>query len=168
MTKDILEPYITKVNVLKEHALEERSKKNYEKALKLWEESLILLFKAKDIAFKQKESKIKHIFKNIESVKRNIEVTKQEYKREYSEKFAQIKNMLEVSKRIRLDMMREALKLDSQTFSEKIFQWAAEHGFIIDGDYIIINRDTVSEFIQDLDRKFTEWIEKEDLEENKI
>ncbi len=65
--------------------------------------------------------------------------------------------MLAVSKRIKIDMMQKALSIDADTFSSKLFDWAAEFHFIIDGDFIIIEGGDVPGFISKLDAEFMEW-----------
>ena len=59
-------------------------------------------------------------------------------------------SMMEVSNRLRLDMIRIALDMDEKLFTQKVFQWAKEFNFLIDGDYLIINQNTVKEFIENL------------------
>ncbi|MHA1284192.1 MAG: hypothetical protein ACTSQP_16965 [Promethearchaeota archaeon] len=53
--------------------------------------------------------------------------------------------MIKVSNRIKISMMRKALKLEEDVFLDNLFKWAEEFGFKIDGDYIIINRNSLSE-----------------------
>ncbi len=70
--------------------------------------------------------------------------------KEEQEKIERIKSMMEVSNRLRLDMIRVALEMDEKLFTQKVFQWAKQFNFLIDGDYLIINQDTAKEFIEDL------------------
>jgi len=70
--------------------------------------------------------------------------------KEEQEKVERIKSMMEVSNRLRLDMIRVALEMDEKLFTQKVFQWAKQFNFLIDGDYLIINQDTAKEFIEDL------------------
>jgi rRNA maturation endonuclease Nob1 len=70
--------------------------------------------------------------------------------KEDKERIERIKSMMEVSNRLRLDMMRIALDMDEKTFTEKVFQWAKRFKFLIDGDYLIVNQDTVEDFLNDL------------------
>ncbi|MBY9014182.1 MAG: hypothetical protein KGD68_00680 [Candidatus Lokiarchaeota archaeon] len=70
--------------------------------------------------------------------------------KEEQEKIERIKSMMEVSNRLRLDMIRVALDMDEKLFTQKVFQWAKEFNFLIDGDYLIINQVTAKEFIEDL------------------
>ena len=70
--------------------------------------------------------------------------------KEDQEKIERIMSMMEVSNRLRLDMIRVALDMEEKLFAQKVFQWAKEFNFLIDGDYLIINQDTVKEFIEDL------------------
>jgi hypothetical protein len=67
-----------------------------------------------------------------------------------------LKKMLSVSTRIKMDMMR-ALGLDENTFSNKIFDWAAEFKFKIDGDMVVIEGGNVEGFLSKLDAEFVEW-----------
>ena len=73
------------------------------------------------------------------------------------ETIQKIKKMLKVSTRIRLDMMKETLRMDEYTFNDIIFDWAEKFGFTIDGDYVVINKDSVSDFIDSLDKQFIKW-----------
>jgi small GTP-binding protein len=72
-----------------------------------------------------------------------------------------IERMLLVSNRIKLDMMRTALNMEKKAFDEKIFEWAEEFGFIIDKDIIIIDIDTISDYINKLDIMFETWEKSE-------
>ena len=54
-----------------------------------------------------------------------------------------IKKMLDVSSKIKIDIMRDVLELEENLFNKKLFDWAAQFGFTIDGDYLIINQDSI-------------------------
>ncbi len=77
------------------------------------------------------------------------------------EQLTKIKRMLKVSTRINLDRMQDSLNMNKKLFNDKIFEWAEEFGFIIEGDYLNINKETVSAFIEALDKQFKEWGRKE-------
>jgi hypothetical protein len=69
----------------------------------------------------------------------------------------QLRKMLKVSNRIKMDLMQRALGIDADTFSKKIFDWAADFGFKIDGDSVIIEGGDVNAFIAKLDAEFADW-----------
>nr|MDO8114311.1 hypothetical protein [Candidatus Sigynarchaeota archaeon] len=71
-----------------------------------------------------------------------------------------IRKMLAVSTRIKMDMMQRVLGLDADTFSNKIFDWAAEFKFKIDGDFVIIEGGDVTGFLSKLDSEFADWNKK--------
>ncbi len=71
-----------------------------------------------------------------------------------------IRKMLAVSTRIKMDMMQRVLGLDTDTFSNKIFDWAAEFKFKIDGDFVVIEGGDVAGFISKLDTEFADWGKK--------
>jgi hypothetical protein len=66
------------------------------------------------------------------------------------EKVKKLKTMLKVSNRLKLKMIRTTLGLDKESFNNQIFEWAKKFNFTIDGDYIIINRETSSAFLHHL------------------
>ncbi len=78
-----------------------------------------------------------------------------------NERTKKIERMLQVSNRIRLEMMRNALNMEKKAFDEKIFEWAEEFGFIIDEDILIVDKDTVSDYINKLDIMFETWEKSE-------
>jgi tetratricopeptide (TPR) repeat protein len=72
-----------------------------------------------------------------------------------------IKKIMKVSTKIRLDIMRDVLKMEFSEFNEKLLDWAVEFGFKIDGDYIIIENSDVEGFINQLDKQFELWENRE-------
>ena len=93
-------------------------------------------------------------------------ITKERRKKQ--EFIAKINQMLRVSTRIELEMMQTALDIDKKTFSNKIFQWAEDFGFTIDGSYLIVNKDTIDDFMATLDKQYEQWAEKEDNNLSKL
>ena len=87
-------------------------------------------------------------------------IVKSDYNEEFEEEDEiriSLKRMLRVSSRIRLDVMNDALEMDPQVFHRKIFEWAEEFGFRIDGDYVVVEDADISGFIDELDEKFEYW-----------
>ncbi len=72
-----------------------------------------------------------------------------------------IKKMVRVSNTISLDMMRKSLNMPEELFLEKIYDWAADFNFKIDGNNLLINQDTVGNFMNALDKQFEDWGKKE-------
>lgn len=88
--------------------------------------------------------------------------------REDKEKVKIIKKILIEADSIQLDTLRNALKMDVHNFNNKILDWSIDYGFEIDGDYLITNKNTVSAFIDELDKYFTTWDKIELKKNNKI
>ncbi|KKL66941.1 hypothetical protein LCGC14_2139980, partial [marine sediment metagenome] len=70
---------------------------------------------------------------------------------------SKLKRILKVSDSIKMEQMRDMLDLDTKTFNTQILDWAEEFGFRIDGEFIIINKNTVDNFIDRLDKQFETW-----------
>jgi len=96
---------------------------------------------------------VQYCYSNIQQER----AEKERKEREGKEIFEKIKEMMEVSTRINLDRMQNVLNLDKKTFDNKIFEWARDFNFTIDGDNLIINKATVSDFIDALDKQFASW-----------
>ncbi|MHA1301620.1 MAG: hypothetical protein ACTSO9_19540, partial [Candidatus Helarchaeota archaeon] len=77
-----------------------------------------------------------------------------ESKREVSSRFDKIKKMISVSSELTFDTMRKTLGMDEGTFLSNIFYWAEEFNFQIEEDVVIINEDSVGDFINMLETKF--------------
>ena len=70
--------------------------------------------------------------------------------------------MVGVSKRIKLEMMRETLGMNQKDFNNKIWSWAEKFNFTIDGDYILVENADIDGFIRNLDEQFSIWTKHKD------
>ena len=80
----------------------------------------------------------------------------------------QLRKIMKVSTRIRQDQLRKLLKMEEDTFNERIIEWAEEFGFKIDGDYVAFGGGDVDAFIQSLDQQFAEWTGAETSKAGKV
>jgi hypothetical protein len=90
------------------------------------------------------------LYEMLNQAKNYKEAEKLQLEQSKKEKIAQIKSMVEVANKINLDLMRNALNMDKKSFSEKIFTWAKLFNFIIDGENIIVNYDSIPQFMDNL------------------
>ncbi|MFX1257780.1 MAG: hypothetical protein ACFFAN_07975 [Promethearchaeota archaeon] len=74
-----------------------------------------------------------------------------------SKSLEKLKEILSVSDRIKLKRLQKILNLDDNSFNEKIIEWAKTFGFKIDGEFLITQKESISDFIEELDKKFIEW-----------
>jgi len=126
-----------------------------------WSEAIKMFKKSKEISIKQSWSDwVKYNEEMISKCKEMKE--RQQQERERREK---IERIMRVSSRIRLDTMRDILNLEPYIFHERLIDWAEKFGFEIDGDYLNINKDKVSDFIEKLDKQFSDW---EQVEKDRI
>jgi len=96
------------------------------------------------------KNKIDKLIEILNQVKMYKESEQLELKDLEKKRLDQIKSMILVSTRLKLEMMRIALNMDEKAFTKKIFEWAKKFNFVIDGDYLIVNPEYVSEFLYDL------------------
>lgn len=82
-----------------------------------------------------------------------------------------LNDIANVSTQIRLDMLRNILKIspdNQEYFDVKIFEWAHQFGFRIDGNFLLFKKDAMIEFIQSLEAQFKEWYENEKVNNKKV
>lgn len=90
-----------------------------------------------------------HALKEVREKLDNSETTKNQFQ-DKIDLIENLKSLLRMSKRIRLDMIQEILKVNKESFIHMIIDWGKKNYCEIDGDYLIINRETRAQFIEDL------------------
>jgi hypothetical protein len=126
-----------------------------------WSEAIETFNKSKEISIQQSWSDLVRYDEEMISKCKEME-ERQLQERERKEK---IERIMKVSSRIKLDTMRDILKLEQHIFHERLLDWAEKFGFEIDGDYLNVNKDKVSDFIENLDKRFSDW---EQVEKDRI
>ncbi|TXT63676.1 MAG: Tetratricopeptide repeat containig protein [Promethearchaeota archaeon] len=62
-----------------------------------------------------------------------------------------LKNLLKMSKTIKLDILEEVLNIDKPIIIDLIIEWGEKYHFRLDGEYLIINKDTLPELLKELE-----------------
>ncbi|MGQ4876919.1 MAG: tetratricopeptide repeat protein [Promethearchaeia archaeon] len=89
----------------------------------------------------------------VNDIRNQIKMLKKEgfiEKEKVSLDIDEIKNLFRISKKIKIDHLRELLKLNMKDLLHLLINWGEEYQFQIDGDYLIINKNTVKKFLNDL------------------
>lgn len=68
-----------------------------------------------------------------------------------------LSKLLQISTKIKIEDMTTLLKMKRSELIEKLIEWADKFSYQIDGDYISIQKDEISNFIELLDNKFDSW-----------
>ena len=86
----------------------------------------------------------------LNSVRQNIdnETNKDNKSQKKKDSVKQLISLLKVSKRIRIDMIQEILKISKETLIELLIKWGDKFNCEIDGDYIIINKEYLDELLE--------------------
>ena len=61
-------------------------------------------------------------------------------------------SLLSMSKRVRFDMLQEILKVNKETLLQVIINWGKKNYCEIDGDYLNINKDSLTQFFDELNQ----------------
>jgi len=61
-------------------------------------------------------------------------------------------SLLSMSKRVRFDMLQEILKVNKETLLQIIINWGKKNYCEIDGDYLNINKESLTQFFEDLNQ----------------
>jgi MFS family permease len=99
---------------------------------------------------------------------KTVKEKKEKQKKIEVEAIEKIRRIVKVSDRIEIDMMRESLGLNKKEFLDKLYVWAEQFNFRIDGNILVINKDTVSDFLEALDKQFDTWERREAGREGKV
>lgn len=68
-----------------------------------------------------------------------------------------LKSLLRMSKRVSFDMIQEILKVNKETLLSIIINWGKKNYCEIDGDYLIVNKVTLTQFIEELNQNGLEF-----------
>ncbi|MHA1987187.1 MAG: tetratricopeptide repeat protein [Promethearchaeota archaeon] len=62
----------------------------------------------------------------------------------------QLKSLLNMSKRIKIEMIQTLLNIEKEKLLELLIDWGVKYQFEIDGDFLIINKETLPDLIKSL------------------
>jgi len=63
-----------------------------------------------------------------------------------------LKSLLSMSKRVRFDMIQEILNVNKETLLQIIINWGEKNYCKIDGDYLIINKESLTQLFEELNQ----------------
>lgn len=69
------------------------------------------------------------------------------------EKIVLIRSNMQHSNKTKIDSLKDLLKVEESIFGDKLFNWAAEFGFQIDGDELITNEENQEVFLETLEKE---------------
>ena len=114
---------------------------DWKKALEYYEKALKI-----DPKYTYALSAKHHINQIIENRKAFAEPAPEENKA-----LEQLKSLLKISKRIRIQMIQDLLKIENPKLLEILIDWGEKYKFEIDGDFLNINKDTLPELLKSID-----------------
>jgi tetratricopeptide (TPR) repeat protein len=86
-----------------------------------------------------------HILSNLKELQRRAISEKK------PQKFEKLKSLLEISKRVKIEMIKTILNVDKDILFTLLIEWGKKYQFEIDGEYLIINKETLPELFKNLD-----------------
>jgi len=111
---------------------------NLQEALKYYEKALEI-----DPEFPYAFNARNHILSNLESLQKGR--AKNQHKN-----LEQLKSLLEMSKRIKIEMIQTLLNIEKDKLLELLIDWGKKYQFELDGDFLIINKETLPDLIKSL------------------
>ena len=116
---------------------------DFQEALKYYEKALEI-----DPRFPYASNARNQILSNLEELKRG----KADFNQR--ENLETLKSLLEVSKRIRIDMIQSLLEVNQEKLYKVLIEWGKEYQCEIDGDFLIINKAKLPDLVKFLDHDF--------------
>jgi hypothetical protein len=68
-----------------------------------------------------------------------------------------LRKIIKVSDRIEVARLADALCIDEKLAWQRVFDWAEQFGFKVDGNVIVFGSGDTAKFVDDLDKEFAEW-----------
>lgn len=116
------------------------SEGNLQEALKYYEIALEI-----DSNFLYAYNARNHILADLENLK-NRDVNEKKH-----QKLEQLQSLLEMSKRIKIEMIQTLLNIDKEKLLNLLIIWGKKYQFEIDGDYLIIIKEEIPHLIKSLE-----------------
>ena len=69
------------------------------------------------------------------------------------ENFSELKSLMLMSNKVRIDLIQEILKISKTALISLLVKWGERFNFKLDGDYLIINKHTVDDLINELEKE---------------
>lgn len=128
------------------------SEKHFEEALECYEKALSI-----DENFVYAVQAKKSVRDVLDFIKREqakvVEDKSKGNKREKDIDFKKLKSLLNVSRKVRIDMIRMILGLSENEILTLVIEWCKNYGFEIDGDFLLINKESLPLLIKEIEEK---------------
>jgi len=117
-------------------------KENLEDAIKAYEKALEI------------DPDFIYALHSLQVVRQNLDknVNPKSKTQEIKDSIDKLKSLLSMSKRVRFDMIQEILKVNKETLLQIIINWGKKNYCEIDGDYLNINKDSLTQFFDELNQ----------------
>ena len=91
---------------------------------------------------------------SLKAVRQNLDdyIKPKNKTQEIKDNIEKLKSLLSMSKRVRFDMIQEILKVNKETLLQIIINWGKKKYCEIDGDYLIINKESLTQFLEELNQ----------------
>jgi len=113
---------------------------NLQEALRYYEKALEI-----DPKFLYANSARSHLLSNLDDLKKSSDISNQRRNIE------RLKSLLEVSKRIRIEMIQTLMNIEKEKLFDLLIDWGKKYQFEIDGDFLNINKETLPDLLKSLD-----------------
>ena len=69
------------------------------------------------------------------------------------ENFSELKSLMLMSNKVRIDLIQELLKISKTELITLLIKWGEKFNFELEGDYLIINKNTLDELFNEIEKK---------------
>ena len=79
-----------------------------------------------------------------------------------SQNLQKLAGLFKISSKIKIDDLVDILNLKRSLLIDKLIEWSDKFSFKIDGDFLTVSEESVSDFIEALEKQFANWGETEE------
>lgn len=85
-----------------------------------------------------------------------------------SSRMDKLKKLVKISEKLKISQLSQILGMDQTALYDRIIDWAAEYGFIIDEDIVRFDSGRKDDFIAAMDSEFSNWGKRIETKEEKL
>ncbi len=74
-----------------------------------------------------------------------------------SDHVEKLRKIIKVSDRIEVAKLADALGIDEKLVWQRVFDWAEQFSFKVDGNMVVFGSGDTAKFVDDLDKEYAEW-----------
>ena len=101
------------------------------------------------------DPQFRYALQAVKDIREQLDQQADQYPEAGNERIEQLKSLFKMSKRVKIDLIQEIWNISKSELINLIISWGEKYHFVLDGDYLEINKDYLSIFLDNLDYMYS-------------